>query len=102
MSSEVLKHVRVLSPSIDLHIEAQGLGLCPLQHTGWPDTAAMLAALWHLLTAQLTRQALKEEQRAVSGALRSLSKEMQVDGEAVMAYREVRACACSLLQVCNG
>ena len=46
----------------------------------------------------LTLQALKEEQRAVSGALRSLSKEMQVDGEAVTAYREVRAWLCSPLE----
>lgn len=36
-------------------------------------------------------QALKEEERAVGGALRSLAKDLQVDNEAVSAFREVRA-----------
>lgn len=98
MSLAVSTHARVLSQPLDLHTEAQRLSLCPLQRTGRPGTAALSVALWHLMTAQLTQQALKEEQRAVSGALRSLSKEMQVDGEAVAAYREVRPRACSLLQ----
>jgi len=35
-------------------------------------------------------QAVKDEERAVAGALRSLAKDMQVDSEAVAAIREAR------------